>query len=110
MLMGLTNTPVTFQAVVNNALQEYLDVFVTAYLDNLLVYTNGTLKEHQEHIRKVFWKLKEYKLMLNPDKYKFHKDTVEYLGFIISRNGIVIDPIKVKVLQEGPTPKTVKKI
>ena len=110
MPMGLTNTPATFQAVVNNALQEYLDVFVTAYLDNLLVYTTGTLKEHQEYIKKVFRKLEEYKLMLNLDKCEFHKDIVEYLGFIISRNSIVMDPIKVKAIQEWPTPKTVKEI
>ena len=108
--MGLTNTPATFQVVVNNTLQEYLDIFITVYLDNLLIYTNRTLKKHQEYIKKVFQKLEEYKLMLNPDKYKFYKQLVEYLGFIISRNGIAIDPVKVKVIQEWPTPKTVKEI
>ena len=53
----LTNAPATFQAVINHALREYLDVFCTAYLDDVLVYTNGTLEEHREHVRKVLKRL-----------------------------------------------------
>ena len=45
-------------------LHEYLDIFVIAYLDNILVYSKGTLEEHIEHIEKVLRKLKEYKLYL----------------------------------------------
>ena len=59
MPFGLTNAPATFQALINNLLREYLDDFVVAYLDDILVYTNGTLVEHQEHVRKVLKKLQE---------------------------------------------------
>ena len=64
MPFGLTNAPATFQSVINQALHEYLGVFVTAYLDNVLVYTNRTLEEHVEYVKKVLQKLKEYKLYL----------------------------------------------
>ena len=57
MLFRLTNALVTFQVIINNALQEYLDIFVTAYLDNIVVYTNKTLKEYIEHIRKILRQL-----------------------------------------------------
>jgi hypothetical protein len=58
----LTNAPATFQAVINAALNEYLGVFALAYLNDVLVYTNGTLKGHKEHVKKVLTKLREFKL------------------------------------------------
>ena len=54
MPFGLTNAPATFQALINTTLCEYLDVFVTAYLDNILIYTKSTLKEHIQEVKKVF--------------------------------------------------------
>ncbi|RAQ98558.1 hypothetical protein DDE82_009139 [Stemphylium lycopersici] len=56
MPFGLTNAPATFQAVINKALHEYLGIFATAYLDDILVYSKGTLEEHVEHVKKVFLK------------------------------------------------------
>ena len=53
MPFGLTNAPATFQAVINKALHEYLGIFVAAYLDDILVYSKGTLEEHIEHVKKV---------------------------------------------------------
>ena len=60
----LTNAPATFQSVINSALHEYLGIFATAYLDDVLVYSRGSLEEHVEHVKKVLRKLKEYKLYL----------------------------------------------
>ena len=57
MLFRLINAPATFQVVINAALNKYLRVFALAYLNNVLVYTNGTLKEHKEHVKKVLTKL-----------------------------------------------------
>ena len=91
----LTNAPATFQAVINHALREYLDVFCTAYLDDVLVYTNGTLEEHREHVRKVLKRLQEYRLLVHPDKSEFHRKKVTYLGFIISPDRISMDPEKI---------------
>ena len=64
MPFGLTNALATFQSVINSALHEYLGIFATAYLDDVLVYSRGSLEEHVEHVKKVLRKLKEYKLYL----------------------------------------------
>ena len=52
MPFGLTNAPATFQSFIKITLQEYLNIFVTAYLDNILVYTIGILKEHAEAVKR----------------------------------------------------------
>ena len=54
MLFGLTNAPATFQALINTTFCKHLDIFVTAYLDNILIYTKSTLKEHIQEVKKVF--------------------------------------------------------
>jgi hypothetical protein len=100
MLMGLTNAPATFQLVINKALYEYLNIFVTAYLDDVLVYSGGTLEEHIEHVKKVLRKLKEHKLYLQPRKCEFHTKEMDFLSFIISTEGVKIDPKKVQTVQE----------
>ena len=59
MPFGLTNAPATFQALINDTLREHLDDFIVVYLDDILIYTKGTLAEHQEQVRKVLRKLQE---------------------------------------------------
>jgi hypothetical protein len=100
MPFGLTNAPATFQLVINNALHEYLGIFVTAYLDDVLVYSSGTLEEHVEHVKKVLRKLKEYKLYLQPGKCEFHVKETEFLGFIVSTEGVKMNPKKIATVQE----------
>ena len=79
-------------------LQEYLDIFILTYLNNILVYIKGTLEEHIGYIKKVLTKLLEYKLLLKPEKYKFYKTEVKFLGFIILREGIKPDPKKIRAI------------
>ena len=110
MPIGLTNTPVIFQVVINNALCEYIDIFTIAYLNNMLVYSSRILAKHEEHVKKVLQKLSEYRLLIQLDKYKFNKDLVEFLGFIISRNSITIDLLKTKAIIEQPTSMIVKEV
>ena len=83
MLMGLTNAPATFQKFINNILRPFLDQFCTAFLDNILIYSN-TLEEHHVHIRRVLEVLKGVGLTLKPEKCEFHKASVKFLGVIIS--------------------------
>ena len=110
MPFGLTNAPATFQAVINAALNEYLGVFAFAYLDDVLVYTNGTLEEHEQHVKKVLHKLREYKLFIALEKSEFHTIRTEYLGFIISRDKIEADPKKIAAIQDWGTPTSVKEV
>ena len=110
MPIGLTNTPVIFQVVINNALYKYIDIFIITYLNNILVYSSRTLAKHEEHVKKVLQKLLEYRLLIQLDKCKFNKNLVEFLGFIISRNSITIDLAKTKAIKEQPTPIIVKEV
>ena len=70
MPFGLTNAPASFQRLINNALREYLDVFATAYLDDIVIYSENEW-EHKEHVRKVLSKLKEWNLRLKLKKCSF---------------------------------------
>ena len=64
MPVGLTNAPATFQALINTTLCKYLDIFVTAYLDDILIYTKSTLKEHIQAVKKVLKALQEADIRL----------------------------------------------
>ena len=72
----------------NRLLEEYLDDFIIAYLDDILIFINRIYKEHAEHVRKVLTKLIEEDVMLKLKKCEFFKNEIEYLGHIISRKGI----------------------
>jgi hypothetical protein len=99
MLFSLTNVLVTCIRLINNVLAGYLDVFVIVYLDNILVYSE-TKKEHIAHIKKVLRLLREYNLLFKPKKCEFHVKRTEFLGFIVSTKGLLINPEKVKAVIE----------
>ena len=79
--------------MINDVLKEHLDVFVIAYLDDILVYSK-TLEEYRLHVSKILECLGIRDLRLKPEKYEFHIEEVDFLGFIVGRNGIRIDLIK----------------
>ena len=110
MPFGLTNAPATFQALINIVLCKYLDIFVTAYLNDILIYTRGTLKEHIQAVKKVLKVLQKANIRLQPDKCKFHVKTVKFLGSIITTDGIQMDKEKVKAIKEWPEPKNLKEV
>jgi len=64
-------------------LREYLDEFCSAYLDDVLIYTDGSLRQHQDHVRKVLGKLQDAGLYVDIKKCEFEVKTTKYLGFII---------------------------
>ena len=91
MLFELTNALATFQFFINTTFREYLNIFVTAYLDNILVYTKGTLKKHAEAVKKVLKALQQADMRLRPNKCEFHKKEVKFLRLIITTEGIRMD-------------------
>ena len=99
MPFGLTNVPANFQRFINDVLYPFLDAFCTAYLDDILIYSE-TLEQHQAHVKKVLEALSKVGLHLKAEKCEFHKTEVKYLGLIISANGVKIDPKKVKAVVE----------
>ena len=97
-LFGLHGTPATFQHFINNILSEHLNIFVSAYIDDLLIYSNS-LREHKEHIYKILGILRENRLQVDIKKYKFYVKEVLYLRIIINRHGIKMDPAKVTTIK-----------
>ena len=102
MPFGLANVPSSFQNFINDILHGMLDEFCTAYIDDILIYSNSK-KEHQTHIRKVLAALQKAGLQADIDKYEFHVTKIRYLGLIISTEGICMDPKKVKAIQNWET-------
>ena len=64
MPFGLTNAPATFQALINDTLREFLDIFVVVYLDDILIYSK-TLEDHKQHVHKVLQRLTERDLLVS---------------------------------------------
>ena len=82
----------------NDVLFDYLDDFCTAYLDDILIYSDNEL-EHEEHVTKVLERLRKAGLQADIKKCEFSVIRTKYLGFIISTNGIEVDPEKVEVIR-----------
>ena len=76
----------------------YLDNFYTAYLDNILIFSNNKL-EYKHYVRKVLKRLHNTSLQINLKKYKFYVTRTKYLGFIISTNSIKVNPNKISVVK-----------
>ncbi|TKA54567.1 hypothetical protein B0A49_13613 [Cryomyces minteri] len=109
MPFGLANAPSSFQHYINSILHEYLDVFCTAYIDDILVYSNS-LAEHKTHVQKVLAALQKAGLQLDIEKCEFHVTQVTYLGIVTTTDGIKMDPKKVASVQEWPVPVDVKDV
>ena len=109
MPFGLMNAPATAQRFMNDTLREYLDLFCVVYINNILIYSNNK-REHQEQVRKVLAKLKEAGLYVKPEKCEFSVEKTTFLGFIISADGIEMDPAKVKAIHNWEASKYVKDV
>jgi hypothetical protein len=79
------------------------------YIDDILIYSQ-TEQEHLQHIRQVLELLRQHKLYGKTSKCEFLKESVEYLGHIISSQGIATDPKKVEVVKHWPVPKNIKEL
>jgi transposase InsO family protein len=109
MPFGLTNAPASWQHFINDVLRPYLDRFCTAYLDDILIYSNS-LEEHRQHVQKVLETLKSAGIHLKPEKCEFHVQETNFLGLIVSPNGVRMDPAKVSAVKEWGTPRNVKDV
>ncbi|KAM4061114.1 reverse transcriptase (RNA-dependent DNA polymerase) [Hirsutella rhossiliensis] len=97
------------QRMINNVLREHLDIFVVVYLDDILIFSD-TLEEHKEHVHKVLRALQNAKLLVEPEKSKFHTQEVDFLGHTISPGEIRMQQDKINSVKEWPTPKNVKDV
>jgi transposase InsO family protein len=106
---GLTNAPAACQDLINSALNDCLDQYAIAYLDDILIYSDN-MEEHVQHVKEVLQRLRAHHLELKPEKCEFHKEEVEFLGHMVGVNGVRISEAKIKTIKEWETPKTVKDV
>jgi len=88
-----------YQRYINNILFNYLDDFCTAYLDNIIIYSKNKIK-HEEHVHKVLQRLHKAGLQANIKKSEFSIKRTKYLGFIVSIDGIKVDPEKTAIINQ----------
>jgi hypothetical protein len=109
MSFGLTNAPAYFMNLMNKVFMEYLHKFVIVFIDDILIYSKND-SEHEEHLRMVLQKLRDNQLYAKFTKCDLWLDEVHFLGHIISKGGIVVDPAIVTAIMDWKTPSTVSEI
>jgi hypothetical protein len=109
MSFGLTNAPAYFMYLMNSVFMDYLDKFVVVFIDDILIYSQNE-QEHEEHLRKVLQRLRGCQLCAKLSKCEFWINEVLFLGHIINREGLAIDPKKVTTILDWKAPKDVRGI
>src|ERR1051325_8962091 len=109
MPFGLTNAPAVFMDLMNRIFHPYLDKFFIIFIDDILIYSKSD-EEHAEHLRVVLELLKEKKLYAKLSKCEFWLEEVSFLGHVISKNGIAVDPTKVEAVSQWEAPKSASEI
>jgi hypothetical protein len=114
MFFGLTNSPATFQMMMNTIFRtEVAQGWLSVYMDDIAIHTKPKPHEteeqhrarHQQHMHHILDKLEEHDLYLKPEKCAFEKQEIEYLGVIIGQNKICMDPSKLKGIADWPVPR-----
>ncbi|WVZ97579.1 hypothetical protein U9M48_043105 [Paspalum notatum var. saurae] len=106
---GLTNAPAYFMQLMNLVFMDYLDKFVVVFIDDILIYSK-TEAEHEEHLRLVLQRLREHKLYAKFSKCEFWIDEVRFLGHVVSKGGIAVDPSKVSTVTNWKVPEIPKEV
>ncbi|KAJ4792483.1 polyprotein [Rhynchospora pubera] len=109
MPFGLTNAPAAFMDLMNRVFRDCLDNFVVVFIDDILIYSR-TSEEHAKHLRVVLNKLREHKLFGKFSKCEFWLEEVAFLGHVISRKGLSVDPAKVRAVAEWGQLKSVSEV
>ncbi|XP_015075331.1 uncharacterized protein LOC107019315 [Solanum pennellii] len=109
MYFGLTNAPAVFMDLMNGVFSPYLDSFVIVFIDDILIYSR-TKEEHEHHLRIVLGILKEKKLYAKFSKCEFWLSSVSFLGHVVSKEGIMVDPKKIEAIRGWVRPTLVTEI
>ena len=96
MPFGLTNDLAIFMCLMNNVLHKYLDKFMVVFIDDILIYSKSK-EEHEEHLKIVLQELREHQLYAK----------IQYLGHVVTEEGISVDPKKIKAIEDWPVAKDV---
>ena len=109
MPFGAANAPATFQRLMENCLGSLNLTWCVVYLDDIIVYGKDP-EDLLLRLGGVFEKLRKAGLKLKPSKCNFFKEEIEFLGHVVSKEGIATNPSKVQSIQDWPIPKTVHDI
>ena len=93
----------------NSVLHPYLDSFVTVLIDDIMVYSKYD-EEHVEHLATVLRSLREHHLYAKLSKCSFFQNEVHYMGHVISKEGIAVDPEKIRAIMEWVAPRNVDEV
>jgi hypothetical protein len=107
MPFGLTNAPSTFQSLMNDIFRPYLRKFILVFFDDILVYSKNK-QEHLWHLELTLDILRKHQLFAKRSKCRFGCPEIDYLGHIISAEGVKADCAKLRAMVEWPIPKTLK--
>jgi hypothetical protein len=111
MFFGLTNAPATFQSMMNHIFCDLINEgYVTIYMDDILIHTPNDPTLHRCVVNDVLRILTENDLYLKPQKCVFEVHKVEYLGVIICKDLIAMDPVKVQGMRHWKRPTTLKEV
>jgi hypothetical protein len=106
---GLTNAPGTFQRTMNNILQPVIEKICLVYLDDIIVFSKSA-EEHVENLKTIFDLLEKANFRLKLEKCKFMQSSVDYLGQVISADGVAPNPDKIEAILNFKRPRTVREL
>ena len=106
---GLTNAPAAFMDMMNRVFRPFIDKFVIVFIDDILVYSRSR-EEHEQHLRMVLQTLRDHQLYGKFSKSEFWLETVGFLGHVVSKNRIEVDPQIVEAIKQWPRPVTISEI
>src|SRR5215216_717700 len=109
MPFGLTNAPSYFMNMMNKVFMEFLDKFVVVFINDILIYSKSK-EEHEGHLRLILEKLREHKLYAKFSKCEFWLEEVGFLGHVMTKDGVAVEPAKVSAVTEWESPKNVKEV
>ncbi|MBW0576891.1 hypothetical protein O181_116606 [Austropuccinia psidii MF-1] len=109
MPFGFTNAPASFQNLLNDKFEDFLDIVVVVYLDDIMVFSSSQ-EEHVKHVASVPQRMRDNNLLAKASKCGFHASSVEYLGYVVSSEGLKMDFSKVQKILNWPQPKNIKEL
>jgi hypothetical protein len=116
MFFGLTNSPSTFQEMMNVIYKEVIEkhaargTIIRIYMDDITITTTGTLQDHIDAVRDVLRVAEQHDLYFKLSKCTFHTSSIDYLGVIIEKGMTHMDPVKIAGIKNWPIPTKVKDI